>query len=181
MHKNSHSNLISDRRCNILIVVNPLNQINLREWSRVDLMEIQRAWLEYCRNAARADMRLKPDAERSMHSWLSNRFRDSASFGLVAELETRHVGFLIGRIGLMESTPPIIEPRHMGIVEAVYVMEEFRRRGVAASLIGKAVEMMRERQAEVVETVYDAWNEGSAESWRSAGFAPWMVHAYRML
>jgi GNAT superfamily N-acetyltransferase len=63
----------------------------------------------------------------------------------------------------------------------VYVDEYFRRQGIGSQLIGKAVERMRAANAVAVETVYDAWNDASSETWHRAGFAPWMVHAYRML
>jgi hypothetical protein len=48
-------------------------------------------------------------------------------------------------------------------------------------LIDKAVEAMQAKNAVAVETVYEDWNDASSASWHRAGFAPWMVHAYRML
>ncbi|MBI4473536.1 MAG: GNAT family N-acetyltransferase [Acidobacteria bacterium] len=126
-------------------------------------------------------MRFKPNADRAMADWLRSRFRDSGSFGIVAESDGRPAGFLIGRIDLWESAPPILEPRKMGIIDAIYVVDEFRRRRIATMMIERAMEIMRSRNAVAVETTYDAWSDASAETWRRAGFAPWMVHAYRML
>jgi ribosomal protein S18 acetylase RimI-like enzyme len=156
-------------------------EINIRDWNLDDLSHIQRAWLEYCRNVARSDMQLRPDANSAMKQWLIARFRQSHSLGLVAGSNDEIVGFLIGRIDNWESVPPVIEPRRIGIIDAVYVTEHFRRRGIGSRLIDRAIEKMRAENAVVVETIYDAWSDSSEEVWHRAGFAPWMVHAYRML
>jgi GNAT superfamily N-acetyltransferase len=156
-------------------------EINVREWRRADLPPIQADWLEFCRQATRSDMRLKQDAEPAMAEWLSARFEERSTFGFVAEHASRPVGFLIGRINDWESAPPVVAPRKLGIIDAVHVKEGFRRRGVGSRLIDRAIQVMRTRNVTAVETIYDAWNDAAAETWRRAGFAPWMVHAYRML
>jgi GNAT superfamily N-acetyltransferase len=158
-----------------------LGPMNIREWGREDLPQIQQAWLDYYHAAARCDMRLRPDADDAMKQWLIARYRQRESMGFVAETDLKLTGFLIGRIGDWESVPPVIEARRIGIIDAVYVDEQFRRQGIGSQLIGKAVERMRAAKVVAVETVYDAWNDASSEVWHRAGFAPWMVHAYRML
>jgi GNAT superfamily N-acetyltransferase len=156
-------------------------EINVREWGREDLPQIQRAWLEYFKNVARSDMHLRRDAEESMKQWLTSRCRQANSLGLVAEIDGNIGGFLIGRIDDWESVPPVIEPRRIGIIDAVYVSENYRRQGVGRQLIDRAIATMRAANVVAAETTYDAWNDASAQSWHRAGFAPWMVHAYRML
>ena len=156
-------------------------EISIREWSREDLIQIQRAWLAYCRTVARADMRLRSDAETAMKQWLNVRFRQPCSMGIVAGGGDTVAGFLIGRIDDWESVPPLIEPRRIGIIDAVYVSEEFRRQGIGGSLIQHAIQKMKDADAIAVETIYDAWNDAATQAWHRAGFAPWMVHAYKML
>jgi GNAT superfamily N-acetyltransferase len=156
-------------------------EINVREWSFDDLSHIQQVWLEYCRNIARSDMQLKADANTAMKRWLESRYRATHSFGYVAEANGTNAGFLIGRLDDWESVPPVIEPRRIGIIDAVYVADEYRRQGIGTRLIDRAVETMRAANAVALETIYDAWNNAPAQVWHRAGFAPWMVHAYRML
>jgi ribosomal protein S18 acetylase RimI-like enzyme len=156
-------------------------EINIRDWNRDDLKQIRQVWLDYCRNAARSDMRLKPDAELALKQWLNDRFQQSHSLGFVAESTGLIAGFLIGRIDDWESVPPVIKPRRIGMIDAVYVREEYRRQGIGGQLIERAVEAMRATGAVAVETVYEAWNDAASAAWHRAGFAPWMVHAYRML
>lgn len=128
-------------------------------------------------------MKLRPDAALSMKQWLADRFRQPETIGYVAEgaSDLALAGFLIGRVGDWESVPPVIEPRRIGVIDAVHVQDSFRRQGIATRLIERAVEQMRRANVVAVETVYDAWNDASASAWHRAGFAPWMVHAYRML
>jgi len=156
-------------------------KISIREWNRNDLPNILTAWLDYCRTAARSDMRLKPDCERVMAQWLMRRYEGPSSIGYVADQDGRFVGFLIGRVDEWETVPPVLEPRRIGIIDAVYVLEQFRRQGIASQLMRRAVQNMQEANATAVETIYEASNQASAAMWGVAGFAPWMVHAYRML
>ena len=156
-------------------------EITVREWGRYDLSQIQQAWLQHFQGVARSDMQVRPDADSAMKQWLAARFRQPNSVGFVAETNRIVAGFLIGRIDDWESIPPVIKPRRIGIIDAVYVSEQFRREGIGSRLIDTAIEKMRAANAIAVETIYDAWNDASAHAWHRAGFAPWMVHAYRML
>jgi GNAT superfamily N-acetyltransferase len=156
-------------------------EISIREWEPKDLIEIQSKWLDYCRTAARSDMHLKGGAEDAMSRWLTARFKQNSSIGYVAANDQTIAGFLIGRVDDWESVPPVIESRRIGIIDAVYVSEEFRRHGIASQLIHRAIQKMQEADVVAVETIFEAWNEASAQTWHRAGFAPWMVHAYRML
>jgi GNAT superfamily N-acetyltransferase len=156
-------------------------EITIRDWNRSDLKEIQRIWLDYFQNVTRSDMQRSPDADVAMTRWLNERFRQPQTIGFVGEAGDTLAGFLIARIDDWESVPPVIKNRRIGIVDALYVIEAFRRRGVGSRLIDTALQRMRAANAIAVETVYDAWNDAAAEAWHRAGFAPWMVHAYRML
>jgi len=106
-------------------------KISIREWNKHDLLRICSRWLDYCRTAARSDMRLKPDCESAMTQWLARRYEDPSSIGYIADQETDLAGFLIGRIDEWESIPPVVESRRIGVIDAVYVLEQYRRQGIA--------------------------------------------------
>ncbi|PYS01757.1 MAG: hypothetical protein DMG16_11775 [Acidobacteria bacterium] len=156
-------------------------KISIREWNKHDLLRICSRWLDYCRTAARSDMRLKPDCESAMTQWLARRYEDPSSIGYIADQETDLAGFLIGRIDEWESIPPVVESRRIGVIDAVYVLEQYRRQGIAGQLIQRALQSMQDANATAVETIYEVSSDASVKTWRAAGFAPWMVHAYRML
>src|SRR5215475_7934099 len=106
-------------------------EISIRKWKASDAEKILGPWLDFCKNAARSDMRLRPDAEGAMRRWLLSRVKEPASIGLIAEKDgLLFAGFLIGRVDEWESTPPVLEPRRLGIIDAVYVDEKFRRSGI---------------------------------------------------
>jgi GNAT superfamily N-acetyltransferase len=116
-----------------------------------------------------------------MKRWLESKLLEDDTFGLVADVDHVIAGFLVARINDWESSPPIIAPRRVGIVDAVYVSYEFRHQGIGSQLIDRALERMRESNALAVETIYDLSDESADRMWRREGFSPWMVHAYRML
>src|SRR4051812_16871672 len=98
-------------------------EITVRDWKRSDLSEIQRIWLDYCRNLPRSDMRLSPDSRDRIGEWFRDRFKQPSGIGFIAEADATLAGFLIGRIDEWDSVPPIIEPRRIGMIDAVYVHE----------------------------------------------------------
>jgi GNAT superfamily N-acetyltransferase len=126
-------------------------------------------------------MRLKKAPEKAIAHWLQERFHDGGSFGLIAECDGEFAGFLLARIDVCESVPPIVESRKLGIIDGIYVLERFRRYRVAANLLERAVDRMRSANVLVVETTYEVAGQAAERMWRRAGFTPWMVHAYRML
>jgi GNAT superfamily N-acetyltransferase len=156
-------------------------EINIRQWQHQDLTNIQRTWLDHCQNLTRSDLTPAQNARSAMKDWLDARFAERDSFGLVAEANHEFGGFLIGRINDWESSPPIIKPRRIGVIEAVYVTAALRRQGVAGLLVDAAIERMRAANAVAVETIYDERDDAAAGLWHHAGFLPWMVHVYRML
>jgi len=156
-------------------------EINIRNWRRDDLSEIRRAWLLFCQNVARSDMTIRRDADSAMKRWLESRILEDDAFGLVADAGDVVAGFLVARINDWESSPPIIVPRRIGIIDAVYVSSEFRHQGIGSQLIDRALARMRDANALAVETIYDLSDESADRLWRRAGFSPWMVHAWRML
>src|SRR5262249_34011538 len=98
------------------------------------------------------------------------------SFGLVADENSTVLGFVIARIDDWESVPPIIESRRIGIIDAVYVGDAFRRQGIGSQLIEQTIEKILSKNALAVETIYDAWNDRAAAAWHRAGCAPGRVH-----
>src|SRR5688572_22986522 len=156
-------------------------EINIREWRKSDLVKIREAWLDWCRNTSSPNMRLRRDSQRVMSEWLASKFEDSNCFGFVAEGDGNWAGFVIARVDEWESTPPILEPRKVGIIEAVYVQQEFRRCGIGAALVEHTLQAMRHRKAEIAETVHELSSDASSAFWQRTRFEPWMVHAHRTL
>jgi GNAT superfamily N-acetyltransferase len=156
-------------------------EITVRKWRREDVRVVGQHWLDFCLESARSDMKPKAAPAKAITDWLQERFRDDTSFGLIAECGGDLAGFLLARIDVCESVPPIVESRKLGIIDGVYVLERFRRYRVAATLLERAIARMQSANVLAVETTYEIGSHAAERMWKRAGFTPWMVHAYRML
>jgi GNAT superfamily N-acetyltransferase len=99
--------------------------------------------------------------------------------GLVAEVDGRVGGFLLGRVGEWDSIPPITRPGRVGLVDVVCVAAELRGRGVGSRLAAEAVGKMEAAGAERIETTYDPGNPAAARLWERMGFRPSLRRAWR--
>jgi len=108
-------------------------------------------------------VRLRDRTEKLMH--------DPDTFLAVAELDGRVVG--VTNCGLLRMDDfPQKRPLTSLLVRGVVVRPELRRRGIAALLVGKAIEWAREQgAAEVQANVYD-FNQPATAFFASLGLAP---------
>ena len=122
-----------------------------------------------------------PNARSSLVDWIRDRERDRSNFGYVAESGDVLVGFLLGRIGVWDFEPPILRPRKLSRIDAVFVVESVRRLGVATALVETAVEHARAAGAAGIEAVFETDNPAAEALWRRRGFVTGVARAYRSL
>ncbi len=151
----------------------------IRNWVETDLDLIVAAWLTSLQDLARGDLELRQDPDRPLRRWLLERLKQPEAFGLVAETGGDLAGFLLGRITIWESDPPILVPRSTGVIDMVYVAEPARRRGVGSQLVEEALAYAARRGVSVVETTYETGNPDAAGMWKKLGFRPWIEKVYR--
>lgn len=156
-------------------------EIDIRAMNLKDVEWIATVWLTAYRIVARPDMPLAADAAGKLRSWLVSRLGDPAALGYLADSALGPLGFLLGRVGVWESEPPILEARRVGIIDALYVAEGFRGQGIGRQLVQHAIEMMRKHRVTAIETVFEPHNEPAARMWERLGFTPWLESAYRLL
>lgn len=84
---------------------------------------------------------------------------------ILAEIEGQVVGFA----GLRISPTVLYREPHAEITE-MFVMEDFRRRGVGRALIEHAEQMAHEKGASEIIVATDFYNHGAQELYRSLGF-----------
>ena len=154
-------------------------EIAIRDWQRSDLAEIGTHWLGAYDRVALPDAPLKHNAPNLMKSWLLDRFRDRKTLGYIAEVQGAFAGFLLGRVGLWESEPPVVRARRIGLIDVVYVAEAHRRRGVGTLLVRRMLDRARRQGANTVETTFEVANPAAVAMWQKLGFTPWIQRAYR--
>ena len=151
----------------------------IRNWTESDIEPIVEAWIASLQDGVREDVKLRQNPDRSLRRWLLERLKQPEAFGLVAERGHDLAGFLMGRVTTWESEPPILIPRRIGIIDAVYVAEPARRRCVGSKLIEEALAYAVRRGVSVVETTYETDNPDAARMWKKLGFRPWMESVCR--
>ena len=154
-------------------------RIAIRDWFRSDLANIGALWRKAYEEVRLPEMPLRRDAKSTLNDWLSDRLRDRAGFGYVAEVDDDFAGFLLGRVGDWESDPPILKVRRVGIIDVLYVAEDYRRRGVATRLVERAIERCETRGVRSLETTFETNDPAAATMWKKLGFVSWIERAYR--
>ena len=153
----------------------------IRRWSHRDARPIGALWFDAYMRAPERGGDLMPNARSSLVDWIRDRERDRSSFGYVAESGDVLVGFLLGRIGVWDFEPPILRPRKLARIDAVFVVESVRRLGVATALVETALEHARTAGAAGVEAMFETDYAAAEGLWRKLGFVPGVSRAYRSL
>lgn len=94
-------------------------------------------------------------------------------FFLVAEVGKKIIGFIYGT----ESTPPAEtldrwKSRKVGSIETLVVDEEYRRRGIATSLVRVLFDVFRRRRIDLVTLSVPAVEKAAVKLYEKIGFEP---------
>ena len=154
-------------------------QATIRDWSREDVGKIVALWLEALAELDPGDVPLRPDAEARLRPWLVERLRERTGLGLIAEVGGAFGGFLLGRVGEWDSSPPILRTRRIGLIDVVCVADRFRKQGIGSALVSHAVGKMESRGVERLETNFQAGDLRAARLWARMGFVPSLQRAWR--
>jgi ribosomal protein S18 acetylase RimI-like enzyme len=154
-------------------------EITIREWSPEDVPEIGALWLEALGEGNLAGMEIAPDAGPRLQRWLLDRTRERSVLGVVAEANGRFAGFLLGRTGRWDASPPIVRPMASGLIDVVSVAAAFRRRGIGGSLVDAALRKMEARGVERVETTFVPGDPAARRLWERTGFRTSLQRAWR--
>ena len=153
-------------------------EVLIRDFVREDVSLVGSLWLEALQETDLDGQRLYPDAERRLRAWLIDRVRERSALGRVAEVEGTFTGFVLGRVGEWDASPPILHPRRIGLIDVVCVTASHRRRGIGSRLVSDALSKMKLRGAERVETTYQIGDVGATRMWVRMGFNPSFERAW---
>jgi ribosomal protein S18 acetylase RimI-like enzyme len=108
-----------------------------------------------------------PDVADIYRGWLTTRARDPKSVFLVAEVEQKVVGFLIGTV---ERAIPIYRLSEYGFLHDVWVEEPYRHEGIARQMTMLAIERFRALGMTQVRLETAALNDIARDLFVSCGF-----------
>lgn len=109
---------------------------------------------------------LKEEAE----SWLSNKDMKV----LVAEDNDELIGYAQVSV---EDAPAYAAVRKIGVVYDMYVLEPYRRKGIAEMLFNEALDWFGSKKIKNIELSVDARNAAGVKYWESLGF---FIYKFRM-
>ena len=109
----------------------------------------------------------KPEPEKMYHRWLTARANDEHSVFLVADRESRIVGFLIAT---MVGTIPIYRLEETGYIHDLWVEPDYRNEGIARQMTMLAVERFREMGVKQIRLETATKNDAARKLFESCGF-----------
>lgn len=109
----------------------------------------------------------KPSAASMYDRWLRARAVDRRSVFLVAERESRLVGFLIATT---EETIPIYRLAETGFIHDLWIEPQYRNEGIGRQLTMLAIEKFREKGIRQIRLETAANNEAARALFKACGF-----------
>lgn len=113
---------------------------------------------------------------REVEKYFRKRINDG--FAYVAKISGKIVGFLVG--GMVEAQK-YRESMNMAEAETIFVLEEFRGKGIGKKLIEKFVDWARENKFDRIRIVCSAGNEGAKRLYEEMGFEKYDISFEREL
>ncbi|NLM13538.1 MAG: GNAT family N-acetyltransferase [Epulopiscium sp.] len=91
----------------------------------------------------------------------------------IVEVDTKIVGYIKGSI---RKVPPLYDIRNEGKIEEIYIMPEYRGRGLATQLVNHIIEDFKSKEVDYIDIHVDYDNEIGQKFWESLGFNIISVH-----
>lgn len=113
----------------------------------------------------------RPPREREVARWFNDMLQDEETWVWIAEHERYPVGFAVAFINERPDHPYCCPSRSLEI-DQIGVRAEWQRRGIGRALVGKALEVARERGLDRVELGSWSFNRDAHEAFQHLGFAP---------
>jgi len=91
----------------------------------------------------------------------------------VAEADAKVIGYIRGSI---RKIPPLYDIKNEGSIEEIYIMPEYRRRGLATQLVRCIMEDFKEKEVDYIDIHVDQDNDIGQKFWDGLGFSTVSTH-----
>jgi ribosomal protein S18 acetylase RimI-like enzyme len=112
--------------------------------------------------------RITEEGKKLLEQKVENDLADSNVCVMVAEANGEIMGFVQGEV----ATRGDYTPRTVGHVSLIYILKQFRRKGVGRHLMKKLCEFFDSNKAEHLTVRYIIGNREAEGFWRRLGFEP---------
>jgi ribosomal protein S18 acetylase RimI-like enzyme len=120
-------------------------------------------------NCCKVDFNLRKDFKTVHKKDLSEKLKKRKNAFFVAEEGGKPIGFISGH---MDQDPPIFLDRDKGRINAFYVQDEFRGKGIGRKLFAKMKEWFKKRNVKSMRLFVARCNPGAKRAYESLGFEP---------
>lgn len=154
----------------------------IRPGRREDATNVARLWVQSAEEHASYDSvyTVSTEAEKTMRRFLADLTSSSHTFLFVAvssdSPEAETIGFVSGEL---REGSPTFSPKTWASVDDVYVVPEYRSRGIGKILVERVKDWSKEKGASGVSLQVAAANERGRDFYRNLGFRE--VSVYEVL
>jgi ribosomal protein S18 acetylase RimI-like enzyme len=128
---------------------------------------------QHCEKSNPSIWRMTKEGERLLKQKVGIDLANDDIRILLAELKGQVIGFVQGEITLRSD----YLPRIVGSVSVIYVLKEFRRKGVGKRLIKELCEFFNSEKVGHLTLRYIIGNKEAEQFWRKLGFEPMITTA----
>ncbi len=134
------------------------------------IVEMQGNLADYHR---KLDKYFRPGKEisKSFRKYLKVLMKKKNAKVLVAEYESKVVGYTIGKI---EKSKVSIVPKKIGKITDLFILPEHRNKGIGKALVSELIQWFKKRKIEYVEIGVHSKNKLALTFWKKHGFKEYM-------
>lgn len=155
-----------------------MDEIEISQYEVEDVDDsVKELWLSLIREMFEVEHLIVP-SEANADKWVyfvRKGLTDGQSILLVAKSVGRPVGFVYARIS---HDYPLEVSKLVGRIDDVYVLREFRGRGIGKKLVVECLKMMKAACVDAVSLTVLAENKAAVKLYEKLGFK---IHANRMI
>ena len=146
-----------------------IDNFHIRRFTRGDVDEIVKLWVELAEEHRRLDNRYRPNqqaAERYRMFMLEGLYQPDRVVFVAGDSE-KIAGFINGRV---TGPSAIFNERLEGVIQDLYVHPPFRRKKLGSRLLEELLKEFKEMRVTNVLLDVSSLNRGAQMFWRSRGF-----------
>ncbi len=134
-----------------------------------DVDDIMFLWNESRLYHAELDSRLSmvDDAHLKVREYCISQLASEDTIFYIASRRGVPIGYICAQI---QKAPPVHMIQRFGVIDGLFVTDEFRRLGIGSKLVNLAMEWFEERELSMIQLSVASMNEKGIRFWERCGF-----------
>lgn len=117
------------------------------------------------------------EIQERTHNLVAHSITSDTAISLVAESNDQ----LIATLSAYIYEKPAVQLPNVAVLYSLWVEPEYRREGIAQSLLASAEQTLKNMGAQSLQVAWDSGNLPAEQFWQQAGFTPYEVIASKIL